>query len=81
MENDVFMNAEREAMDEPEKVNALQPLLAYDSDKASQTTFIRYDSSFTSQILYRLGFRWDPTSHEYVSRFIQAIKSLNFFEA
>lgn len=81
VENDVFMNAEREAMDEPEKVNALQPLLAYDSDKASQTTFIRYDSSFTSQILYRLGFRWDPTSHEYVSRFIQAIKSLNFFEA
>lgn len=81
VENDEFMDAEREAMDQPEKVNALQPLLAYDSDKSSQTAFISYDSSFTSQILYRLGFHWDPTSHEYVSRFIKAIKSLNFFDA
>ena len=80
VENEEFMDAEREAMDVPEKVNALQPLLAYDSDQSSQTTFIRYESDFTSQILYRLGFRWNPTSHEYVSRFIKAIKSLNFFD-
>ncbi len=79
VENDEFMKSEREAMDIPEKVNALQPLLAYDSDSSSHTTFIRYDSSFTSQILYRLGFWWNPTSHEYVVRFIKAIESLNFF--
>lgn len=80
VENDEFMDAERDAMDVPEKVNALQPLLAYASDRSSQTSFIRYNSDFTSQILYRLGFRWNPTSHEYVSRFINAIQSLNFFE-
>lgn len=79
VENDEFMKAQQEAMDIPEKVNALQPLLAYDSDKYSRTTFIRYDSTFTNQILYRLGFRWDATSHEYVKRFVKAIESLNFF--
>lgn len=80
VENDEFADAERDAMDVPDKVNALQPLFAYASDKSSQTSFIRYESEFTNQILYRLGFRWNPTSHEYVSRFISAIKSLNFFE-
>ncbi len=80
VENDEFMKAEREAMDIPEKVNALQPLLAYDSDAATHTVFIRYDAEFTTQILYRLGFRWNPTSHEYVERFIKAIESLSFFD-
>lgn len=68
-------------MDDPRKVDALQPLMAYDSEAGARTAFIRYDSSFTNQILYRLGFRWNYTSRDYVSRFIKAIASLNFFES
>lgn len=75
-----FTEREREAMDDPRKVDALQPLMAYDSGAGSRTAFIRYDSSFTNQILYRLGFRWNYTSREYVSQFIRAIASLNYFE-
>ena len=66
------------AMSDAERVDALQPLLAYDSDNAS-STFIRYDATYTNQILYRLGFRWNYTSHAYVSNFLKAISSLNFF--
>lgn len=74
-----FMECERAAMDDPDKVAALQPLLAYDSGSSSHTVFIRYDASFTNQILYRLGFRWNYTSRDYVSRFLRAIDSLNYF--
>ncbi|MDE6005962.1 MAG: amino acid adenylation domain-containing protein [Muribaculaceae bacterium] len=74
-----FIRREREVMDDPVKVNALQPLLAYDSDNSTQSAFIRYDSTFTNQILYRLGFRWNYTSHDYVARFIKAISALDFF--
>lgn len=79
VETEEFKDAQREAMTDPQKVNALQPLMAYESDKTSRTTFIRYDSGFTNQILYRLGFRWNYTSHDYVERFIKAIDALNFF--
>ena len=65
-------------MDDPVRVDALQPLLAYDSDNLT-TTYIGYDSSFTNQLLYRLGFRWNYTSREYVERFLQAIAGLNYF--
>lgn len=81
VESEEFAAAEREAMDDPTKVDALQPLMAYDSEAGARTAFIRYDSSFTNQILYRLGFRWNYTSRDYVSQFIKAIASLNYFES
>lgn len=80
VEYEEFLRREREAMADASKVNALQPLMAYESDKASKTAFIRYDSTFTNQILYRLGFRWNFTSHDYAARFIEAIAALGFFE-
>jgi len=80
VESDAFDAAKRSAMDDAEAVNALQPLMAYDSDSSSPATFIKYDASYTNQILYRLGFRWNYTSHDYVKQFIEAIDALNFFD-
>lgn len=79
VENAEFIAARNSAMEDLDKSTVLQPLLAYDSGSASRNAFIRYDASFTNQILYRLGFRWNYTSREYVSRFLRAIESLNFF--
>ena len=78
VEEDEYRRRLTEAMDDPARVDALQPLLAYDSDNLT-TTYIGYDSSFTNQLLYRLGFRWNYTSREYVERFLQAIAGLNYF--
>ncbi len=79
VEPEVFARRINEALADPERVDALQPLLAYDSDNKSRTLFIRYDAEYTNQILYRLGFRWNYTSDRYVERFIKAIEGLNFF--
>ncbi len=81
VEAETFEAAKNEAMTETDtdRISALQPLLAYDSGTAGRTAFIRYDSSFTNQILYRLGFRWNYTSSEYVRQFVKAISSLDYF--
>ena len=35
---------------------------------------------YTSQVLYRLGFAWSPTSWDYVERMLTAIGTLGFFD-
>lgn len=81
VEPEVFEAAMNEAMAETDtdRISVLQPLMAYDSGTGARTAFIRYDSSFTNQILYRLGFRWNYTSSEYVKQFVKAISSLDYF--
>ncbi len=79
VESDEFIRVRSEAMGDIDKVEALQPLMAYESEASSHSTFIRYDASYTNQVLYRLGFRWNYTSHDYVKQFLKAIESLNFF--
>lgn len=79
VENPEFDAAKSEAMDDPDKADALQPLLAYNSDENVTSSFIGYDARYTNQILYRLGFYWNYTSREYVVQFLKAIEALNFF--
>lgn len=80
VEPDEFLRRQREVMADPLKVDALQPLLAYVSTDSAKVSFIGYNSTYTNQILYRLGFRWNYTSREYVLQFLKAIKGLNFFD-
>ena len=37
-------------------------------------------NAYTMQVLYRMGFRWTPTSTDYVERFIEALEGLGFFD-
>lgn len=62
-----------------QKVEFLQPLLAYQSVDGSMA-YIGSDSTFTTGILYRLGFRWSPTSTDYIRNFITAIDGLGYFD-
>ena len=78
VEEEEYRRRLTEAMEDPAKVRSLQPLLAYDSDSLT-TSYIGYDSTFTNQLLYRLGFRWNYTSREYVVQFLKAIAALNYF--
>lgn len=79
VETDCFMELRAEALENPDKVEAMQPLLAYESGDDSHSVFIRYDASYTNQVLYRLGFRWNYTSHDYVEQFLRVINALDFF--
>ena len=60
-------------------ITALQPLLAYQSSAGVTTSFIEYANEYTTQVLYRLGFKWNYTSWDYVERFIKSIVALDYF--
>ena len=80
VERDAFDKRVGELMQDESKTQVLQPLLAYAENSGHQVSFIRHDSQFTTQVLYRLDYHWPYTSWDYVERFIQAIDGFNFFK-
>lgn len=80
VEDEVFQQTINEAKADPEKARVMQSMLAYQSKgNAVIEEFPKYNP-FTTQILYRLGFQWSPTSKDYVDRFLNSIATLNFFD-
>ena len=56
-------------------------LLAYkDVAHGQKTSDVKRDNNYTTQVLYRLDFRWSPTSWDYVERMLTAIGGFGFFE-
>ena len=78
VEEETFQNLLQEAGKDPEKANILQSMLAYAGGK-DKLVYLQNDNSYTNRVLARLGFRWNVTSWDYVSQFIRAIASLDFF--
>jgi len=59
----------------------LSAMLAYETRSSGESIrVISPDNNFTMQTLLRLGFRWNPTSWDYVDQFLRQIDSLNFFQ-
>ena len=44
-----------------------------------QLARIEATNSYTTQVLYRLGFQWSPTAADYVHRFVDTIVGFDFF--
>ena len=79
VEDDTFEQKLQEAGQDPQKAEVLQSMLAYKAGgKERVTEFVKYNP-YTIHVLARLGFHWNVTSWDYVSRFVQAIASLEFF--
>lgn len=73
-----FMNAAKE---DPVKAKSMSSLLAYqDMAHGQKTADVKRDNDYTTQVLYRLGFTWSPTSWDYVERMLTAISALGFFD-
>ena len=82
VEASAFQTAMAEAQEDPEKAKLMSSLLAYQDMSHGQESFVVPTlNSYTTQTLYRLGFRWSPTSWDYVGQFLQAIDGLGYFEA
>ena len=82
VETTEFQNTLEHAKDDPEKARFLQSIIAYqDMAHGQQTVPIATSNTYTTQVLYRLGFRWSPTSWDYVYRFLAAIDGLGYFES
>ena len=69
------------AKDDPVKAKSMSSLLAYqDMAHGQKTTEVKRDNDYTTQVLYRMGFAWSPTSWDYVERMLTAIGTLGFFD-
>jgi len=70
-----------QAGNDPQKAKTLSSLLAYqDMAHGMKATFVDIANQYTSQVLYRLGFKWSATTWDYVDRMLNAISGLDFFE-
>ena len=81
VEMEEFEKAMDDAKNDPVKANSMSSLLAYqDMAHGQKTVDVKRDNNYTTQVLYRLGFSWSPTSWDYVERMLTAISSLGFFD-
>ena len=81
VEQEEFAEQMEKAKDDPVKAKQLSSLLAYqDMAHGQKTTDVARDNDYTTQVLYRLGFAWSPTSWDYVERMLTAIGGFGFFD-
>lgn len=81
VETDTFDQTLEEAKQDPEKAKKLSSLLAYqDLAHGKRAAFIDADNQYTTQALYRLGFKWSSTSWDYVDRMLVTIGGFGFFD-
>ena len=81
VEQEDFQKAMDEAGQDMQKAKQMAALLAYkDMAHGQKTADVKRDNDYTTQVLYRLGFSWSPTSWDYVERMLTAIGGFGFFE-
>ncbi len=80
VEQEEFQRALEQMMENSDLVTLLRPLMAYDMSGAHTMRWIESDNSFTTQVLYRLGFQWPPTAADYVRRFVDTITGFDYFK-
>ncbi|MEG0681463.1 MAG: amino acid adenylation domain-containing protein [Eubacterium sp.] len=79
-EEDDFRKSLEKTQNDPEKAKALTTLLAYENmDIRRKIEPIATDNTYTTQVLYRLGFEWPMTSRYYMEQFLNALDGLGFF--
>lgn len=80
-EDDELQKALDAALSDSTKNSAVSPLVAYSNKSGIQDlSWNDIDMSFTTQVLYRLGFSWPQTGAEYIRQFIRKLDGLSFFD-
>ena len=81
VEREEFAGVLREAEADPKKARVLTSMLAY-ARKATGAPVVvpKAGNAFTMQVLYRLGFRWNPTPATYVEQFLNALEGMGYFD-
>ena len=81
-ENQEFAAALQQAMSDPEMARNLSALVAYTRSAADDPEVINWPStSFTVQILLRLGFHWNTTSASYLDRMFDFLSGMGYFNS
>ena len=81
VENEEFKAELAKAEQDPEKVQVLQSLLAYQNVRLAKAAML-VDAScdYTTQVLAREGFFWNVTDGAYIERFVNSLEELGFFD-
>lgn len=80
-ENEEFEKALEDTMRDPEKTKVLSSMIAYENIAHGEKVFVvNKTNKYTMQVLYRMGFSWPETSHDYMRRFVKSLKGLGFFD-
>jgi len=81
LEYDAFLQRMEEAKSDPEKTQVLSSILAYMNTPGGVRMVMNPASTtFTMQVLHRMGFRWSETSSSYVDMVFDMLSSLRYFE-
>ena len=80
-EDDELQKGIDAALSDSTKNSAVSPLVAYSNNSGVHDLgWDDLNMSFTTQILYRLGFSWPETGSEYIRQFIRKLDGLSFFD-
>ena len=81
VEMDEFSRRVEKANADPAKTRIMAPLVAY-QQSAAETEGVETlaDTTYTMQILHRLGFRWDHTSSKYIDMIFEMLRTLQYFD-
>lgn len=81
VEDEEYNSAMESAGNDPQKAKTLSSLLAYkDAAHGKKAASVPVVNAYTTQVLYRLGFKWSPTTWDYVDQMLGAISGLGFFD-
>ena len=81
VEDEEYNSTMESAGNDPQKAKTLSSLLAYqDMAHGMKVSEVPISNLYTTQVLYRLGFKWSPTTWDYVDRMLSAISGLGFFD-
>lgn len=78
--DEAFVEAVNAYAAEHETSDAVSGLIAYTSRDEGDIYTINYTNAFTTEVLYRLGFKWSITDNQYLANAIKALDGLNFFD-
>ncbi|MDO5836426.1 MAG: amino acid adenylation domain-containing protein [Methanobacterium sp.] len=80
-EEDEFSLSFAQAREDENKQDAISGLVtAMGMGKGKGRGLVEVDNDYTTQILYRLGYKWPLINDEYLVMFIQYLKEMNFFD-
>ncbi len=81
IDNQAFEAILQDALQDNNKADILQSMLAYSTRSDGKTCVENtYASDYTTQVLLHLGFQWDMTTWDYIEQFLLKIQSLGFFD-
>ena len=80
VEQEAFAAAMTEAQKDPNKAAILQSLIAYTGHAhGSHAVPLPFTTHYTTQVLARMGFFWNPGNERYIDGFINVLRDFTFF--